>query len=352
VAWDHFGLPNQLTDWKVEPACAKDSNISLPFNKQIDCGAVALRIWQITGDEKYKHKAEQLFGYMKSRMFRYNGNMHWNYWEPAGQWDLGVDPATVAKGEWNPGAAKDDMRMWIDVHPHSNYQENETVNIMKAYNAGIVFTEQDMKDIIHTNLKVMWNGDEAHPRFANSDVDLLGIQGQAETFAPPARGESKAGTVWNALAQLDPEIRKLSRRGGEGRDAAGEANFERRDVKGPVEIPAIYAQFPLGNVRTVHMAAVLPSIFPTGAKAAVICKLLKAEDVEAALYSADGSTKIATLKKGAMPGGDDGREGVCYFFFDGTDPSTGKALNPGSYRVRWTVADGYREFPITLQPKK
>ena len=44
-------------------------------------------------------------------------------------------------------------------------------------------------------------------------------------------------------------------------------------------------------------------------------------------------------------------QGLRYFMFNGT---AGKAaVDPGNYRIRWTVTnDGYREFPITIEPKK
>lgn len=62
---------------------------------------------------------------------------------------------------------------------------------------------------------------------------------------------------------------------------------------------------------------------------------------------------VDTLKKGNVQGGHDGREGVNYFLFAGINSDTGKPFDPGNYRVRWTVTgDGYREFPITIQPKK
>jgi hypothetical protein len=280
---------------------------------------------------------------MKSRMQNYNGAYHWNYWEPAGQADLGLTREDMAKGEWNPGVAKTTMRHWTGVHPERNYQSNEMNNIVKAYNAGLVFTEADIRGMIQTNLKVMWNGDFDKPLFANSNADLKGIMGKPESYAG-----KHAGELWRPLAQFDATIAKLAHR------ENAKPSFERRDVTGKVEIPQVYAQFPLGNVRTIQMACVLPAQFVAGQEpAAVDCKLIEPGNLEVALYSADGKNKLATLKQGDVPGGADGREGINYFLWNGADPATAQPYAPGEYRIRWTVKnDGYREFPITILPAK
>jgi hypothetical protein len=343
VQWDKFGVPGQYKNWTLKADYAANSEWTLPFNKQIDVGVVALRIWQITGEEKYRQRAEKLFGFMKSRMQWYKDELHWNYWEPGGQWDL-------------PGGKQ--PIHWIGVHPERNYQSGEVVNILKAYNAGIVFTEADIQGIVNTNLKMMWNGDEQKPRFANSNADLKGA------LTPAAYAGTHAGELWGALAQVDATARELyAGRMADGQGIAAEyfenvtartpPGYQRRDVRGQVEIPQVYARFPLGNVRTVQMAAAMPSTFAAGQKSVLISKLIEPGGLEVALYSADGETKLATLHQGKEKGGADGLEGVFYFAFDGRDPSNGKPFPPGAYRVRWTVAgDGYREFPITIQRAK
>ena len=342
VAWDKYGDPGQYKHWSVKPACAANSNLSLPFNKQIDVGVVALRIWQITGEQKYKQRAEKIFGFMKSRMQRYKDEYHWNYFEPGGQWDF-ADGA-------------EHIRHWVGVHPARNYQTGEVTNILKAYNAGIVFTQEDIQGIANTNLKMMWNQDRQNPRFANSNADLLGA------VTPGAFAGEHAGELWGALAQVDAIARGLlANRTGEGIEneyfrnvtLKSPADFVRREAPPGVSVPAVYAQFPLGNVRTVQMGAILPSTFSSGQRAVIACKLIEPGSLEVALRSADGKTKIATLRQGNESGGPDGRAGILYFSFDGTDPATHKAFPPGRYLVRWTVAgDGYREFPITIRATK
>jgi hypothetical protein len=153
-------------------------------------------------------------------------------------------------------------------------------------------------------------------------------------------------------AQFDATYREIGRRRRGADDNAQPPSFDRKFAKGNVQIPEVYAQFPLGNVRTVQMACVLPSHFALGETTAIDCKLIENGELEVAIYSADGKSKIASLKKWNALGGGDGREGVNYLLFDGKLPD-GKTLEPGNYRVRWTVTnDGYREFPITVLAAK
>ena len=353
VQWNKFGMPGEYKNWTPKADCTS-SGMTLPFNKEIDIGVVALRIWQVTGEEKYKQRAEKIFGYMKSRMQRYKDEYHWNYWEPGGQWDL--------------SAGTPPTRHWINVHPERNYQSGEVVNILKAYNGGIVFTEDDIRGIVNTNLKVMWNGDKQKPLFANSNADLKGALTPA-AYHLPTRSYTgvlakQAGELWDALAQVDGVVRGLfaaemaNQQGIQAEyfrnvTAKTPPSYQRRDVRGKVEVPHVYARFPLGNVRTVTMAAALPSIFASGQKSVLICKLIEPGNLEVALYSPDGETKLTALFQGQRHGGHDGLEGIFYFGFDGTNPSNGKAFPPGDYRVRWTVAgDGHRDYPITIQRAK
>jgi hypothetical protein len=229
---------------------------------------------------------------------------------------------------------------------------------MKAYNGGIVFTEEDIRSIVNTNLKMMWNGDVSKPLFANSNADLKGA------LTPAAYAGTHAGELWAALTQVDGVAREIyagqmAREGTAAdhyfRDAKARTapSYQPLDARGPVDIPQAYARFPLGNVRKVNMAAALPGIFASGEKTVLICKLIESGNLEVALYSPDGESKLATLYQGQQRGSADGLEGILYFALDGRDPSSGKAFLPGDYRVRWTVAgDGYREYPITIKRAK
>ena len=80
----------------------------------------------------------------------------------------------------------------------------------------------------------------------------------------------------------------------------------------------------------------------------------------------DDASHLYVIEQGAMElrmpmqvdghdeeSGHDGREGDNYFLWTGTNPATNQPFPPANYRIRWTIKnDGYREFPITIQPAK
>ena len=68
--------------------------------------------------------------------------------------------------------------------------------------------------------------------------------------------------------------------------------------------------------------------------------------MEIAVYSADGQTKLATLFDGRSRLG---RHDEFRFEWNGADPD-GKVQLLGPYRIRWTTAGGYREYPIEITP--
>ncbi|MSR82726.1 MAG: hypothetical protein EXS58_07335 [Candidatus Latescibacteria bacterium] len=146
VSWDQYLEPGKLEAWKKLDA--DKSTLSLPYNKQMDMGLIALRLYRLTGEEKFRERAWRIFCQFKSRLQYFDNHYVWNYWEPQGLWDL--DEA----GQ---------VRHWVNVHPHRNYQAREVAFIAEAYHTGIVFDQMDLERILRTNLEVMWNGNAAEP---------------------------------------------------------------------------------------------------------------------------------------------------------------------------------------------
>ena len=335
--WDHFLREGDLSEWVHEPD-RHGARLSLPFNKNLDMAVVALRVHRVTGESWYRDRAEKIFGYFKSRLQRDEDYYVWNYWEPIGQWDL--DPEQAGG-----------MRHWVQVHPHRNYQAGEAGKIALAYHHGVAFTEDDMRAMLRTNLGVMWNGDEYEPGFANSNV--LADPGQQRV-----RDEG-AGTLWAGFSDFSETVRRLEQaRRGELRhdrprigrahtDAVSydrEASLARRYAEDDVRIPEVYAQFPLGSVKAVRMAVVMPMEFAADEAAVVLSKLNQASELRVEVYDAAGEERVATLFEGQVEGGTDGRAGVHRLELEaGT-------LEAGVYRVRWSVdGDGYREYPIVVR---
>ena len=339
VSYDRYLDPGDVSAWK-HGGEVRGSNISLPFNKQNDMAQVCILLYRITGEDFYRERAEKIFGRMK-RCFQYFDDHYvWNYWEPFGLWDIDRENNTP--------------RHWVGVHPYRNYQAGEVDQIADAYHSGIVFEELDIKRIINTNLNIMWNGDREHPRFRNSNI----------THVPekkPGEGSgytSVAGTLWTGLLDFDQTLRDLyvlrfidsesdnpARIHFEHVIRNNPPGFRRKHAKGLVSVtPVDFTECP-----DLNMAVVIPSTITKDAEALIVCKSWSAADtLEIALYSKDGSEKTRTLCTTFLEGGGDGLAGIHIFPWDGTDPDHTTTFR-GDYRIRWTFAGGYREFPVTLE---
>jgi hypothetical protein len=247
-SWNRYGRPENFKDWPVRDEI-KNSNLALPFNKQDDLASAALKLYRITGEAKFRERAFRIFAFQKSRLQLIDDHYCWNYWEPYGAAD--VDQAAGR------------TRHWVGVHPDRPYQAGEVAHMVDAYHTGVVFDEQDMRRIVNTNLRVMWNGSFDAPHFRNSN----------------GRTDQKAGTLWTALADFDEAARKLARR-----DEAA-AGFERRRLKGPVEV----FEWPFTSCPEINMAAALDG------GALLACNAAVRGKIEIAQYSVDGARKLAVL---------------------------------------------------------
>jgi hypothetical protein len=334
AAWDRYMEPGDISQW--EPIPILKSNLSLPFNKQNDMGIACLRLFRITGETAYRDRAERIFLLMKGRFRLVEDRYIWNYWEPAGSWD--IDPEN------------DTLRHWVNVHPYRNYQAGEVHDIAEAYHSGIVFDETDMRRILNTNLKVMWNGDREDPQWRNSN--------DTGPWAPPPpsdkEGEGRAGALWTGLIDLDETVRDLyeCRLKPEGLSHAFYHNVTAKTPPGyqrkyckedPGPVPAV----PFSECRDLIMGAALPCVIQRGVPAVLASKALQPGDLEVALYTTEGRA-ARILHKRKAEGANDLPGGITVLRWDGTDPD-GKETFEGDYRIRWTMAEGYREFGITVK---
>ena len=330
IDWGMVSTKAHPDVWKkdTEPSIAES------LNKNNHMGVCALRLFRITGEEKWRERAFKIFAYIKSRfqLVDEDGFSYyvWNYWEP-----FGPESADLAKK---------DTRLWMNVHGGRPYAAGEIGQMVEAYNTGVVFDKTDIERFLNTNLKVMWNGDKVHPHFSNSNWKLPMPLGPDGKPLPP-EVNSPAGQLWTGLSQFSQEIRDLA--GGRGRDAASERppSFDRLYC---AEKDAKVFDWPYyHSCKSLTVAAVLPSIVKKGNSAILLCKARIPQDpFEIALYSADGKKKVLVIHQGKIDGGLDGREDT--FILQWDPASTKEKPLKGDYRIRWTGVDGYREFPVTV----
>jgi hypothetical protein len=307
-SWNRYGDPGNPAGkpW-TDRAEIRNSGLALPFNKQDDVAAVAMKLYRITGEQKFFDRAFRIFAYQKSRLElvkNADGEHYvWNYWEPYAASDLDV--------------AGHKCRHWVGVHPERAYQQGEVANIVEAYHTGIVFDEMDIRRFLNTNLKVMWNGSIETPAWRNSNAGLPGVD---------SNKKSTAGVLWTALGDFDETIRKLSKRG-----SSSPVSFERRTLRGK---PKVF-DYPHTPCTGLILAAALPASFSAKEGTMLVCDALVKGVVEVAQYSEDGTRKIATLRQADQQ----------WFLFH-----RWSGMEPGRYRVRWTYeGGGYREAPVVCE---
>ena len=327
ISFEKYMEPGNTKEWKYGSEVIK-SGMSHPFNKQMDMGQICLQLYRLTGDKKYRDIAEKIYLRTKRQLQLVDDHYEWNYWEPYGPWDI----------DW----AKKAPRHWVGINPSAGYQSREVAQMVEAYHHGIVFDKTDISRLINTHLKVMWNKDSEKPAFTNSNV----------RHKPDQRGTEKkaTGTLWTSLLGFDQTIRDLyETRFKEGSENSAEylhykkniaskpVSFKRKYAKGNVKVPKVN----FSNCGEIRQAAVVPGVFAKGDKVALVNYTWKSGDLEVAVYSANGKKKIAEIFKGKRPADN-------LIEWDGTDPA--KKVNlMGDYRVRWTVGNEYREFPVNIK---
>lgn len=157
-----------------------------------------------------------------------------------------------------------------------------------------------------------------------------------------------AGELWTALLDFDQTIRDLYEVRFEDKNSPAylrykntvlknAPSFERHHAKGKVKVPKVE----FSESKDLYMASVLPHNVKKDQQAIIICKSWNPGELKIDLYS-DKGEKITNLFTENIQG-----EKTIVHTWDGKDPKTQKPLK-GNYKVRWSINDGYREFPVVL----
>jgi hypothetical protein len=138
-----FGIDQATGKWTAgyDTRNAPGNGFSHPDNKANAVARWLLAMYDATGNQVYRDRAEKWFKLMKSRMaLSPDGATYqiWNYWQPAGPWDYKPDGST---------------KHWVGVHPNAGYYEIDTGCIVNAFQHGVVFTREDIDRLIATALK-------------------------------------------------------------------------------------------------------------------------------------------------------------------------------------------------------
>jgi hypothetical protein len=135
-----YGIDQATGQWDAAYATRNDPGhgFSHPNNKANHVARWMLAMYDATGKEIYKQRAEKWFKLFKSRItLKPDGTYTiWNYWQPAGPWDYKADGKTT--------------KHWVGVHPNAGYYEIDLTGVVEAYQHGIVFTKADIEHFIAT----------------------------------------------------------------------------------------------------------------------------------------------------------------------------------------------------------
>ena len=339
IGFNKFLNPANPKEWLTNTKVNR-VGISHPFNKQMDAGQVFLRLYRITGNTFYRDRAQKIFFTAKSHFQYFDNHYCWNYFDPLTPGDVDLEKKDTRHGVW--------------VHPwRSGYQALDVEKIVEAYHYGIVFDEQDIKRIINTNLNVMWNKDKVNPKFINSnglgaDHDTTGMAAFKAAYGH-SNAFKNAGELWTGLLDFDQTIRDLYElQLNEGDKSIERLRYENTVLKNPPGFKRKYSKdeaiIPVVNFtecKDLYLATVLPHIIAKDEKSIIICKSWIPGELQIDLYSTGGK-QVNNLYKGKIG------EGIFIITWDGKDPAK-KATYKGDYKIRWTIGEGYREFPIIIK---
>jgi hypothetical protein len=178
-----FGFDKEKNEFTVEYAQKGVDGFTLPDNKQNHVAEWLVALHEATGKAVYRERAEKWWKVQKARLKTRNDKfLVWNYWEPAGPWDYKADGKTP--------------KHWVGVHPKGGYYAIDSAGMVAAYEAGLVFTKEDIDKLIATN-KEMWNKDRKNPKFVAID------------HKPGDAKQERYGALWSALVPYDKELQTL-----------------------------------------------------------------------------------------------------------------------------------------------
>ncbi len=180
-----FGIDRATGKWTDGYAARKTTGFSNPANKQNHISRWFIAMHNVIGDASAGERAGKWWALMRRRMRTEQGSKYfvWNYWDPAGPWDLKPD------GE---------PRHWVGVHPNGGYYGIDLEGIVTAFQHHLVFTKADIDRLIATNRDYMWNQKVEGARF-----------GRIDGGAPDPRWKDSPGVLWTALLPYDAALRRI-----------------------------------------------------------------------------------------------------------------------------------------------
>lgn len=142
-----------ITEAELRPTKAY---LTQPNNKHAKFIAALISLYAATGTDEYAVKAVKLGTRFKRTLSLVDGRYAWNYWNPAGAWD--INPENPA--QW---------KHWIGAEHRGGYYNLSLSAAVLLYEHGLVFDRIDIDRFVRTQLEVCWNGDPENPAWFRTD---------------------------------------------------------------------------------------------------------------------------------------------------------------------------------------
>lgn len=171
------------------------ASLTQPHNKHsIICRAM-LALYRVTGKDEYMLAAVRLGTRFKRCLTLRDGHYEWNYWDPAGAWD--VHPGDP--GKW---------KHWIGREHRSGYYASSLSQAVELYHHGVVFDRADIGRFLRTQLEMCWNGDLENPTWYRVDR---------------SRGKQSGSYICSALAPFHEKVYRFLYTGARQDERVGRA---------------------------------------------------------------------------------------------------------------------------------
>jgi hypothetical protein len=154
------------------------AHLTQPHNKHSKIIRGLLGLYRVTGKGEYMRMAVKLGVRFKRCLTLRNGHYEWNYWDPAGKWD--VHP--TKPGWW---------KHWIGPEHRGGYYSLSLTQAVLLWRHGLVFDDADMQRFVKTQLEATWNARLDDPKWFRVDR---------------SKGKQDGRYICSALAPFDKKI--------------------------------------------------------------------------------------------------------------------------------------------------
>jgi hypothetical protein len=135
---------------------ATKAHLTQPNNKHAKYIRALLSLYAATGKDEYAIKAVRLGTRFKRTLSLVDDRYAWNYWNPAGAWDINPDDPA----QW---------KHWIGAEHRAGYYSLSLSAAVRLYERGLVFDRGDIDRFVRTQTQVCWNGDAQNPSWFRTD---------------------------------------------------------------------------------------------------------------------------------------------------------------------------------------